>query len=272
MTLIFKPTKKNCKQFFQPIQKLSFFSFYVFQSILLAFRVLKAYFSLQNRERFISKLSSATWTLNKYSMSVTKWYQRRFDSKGMATKGDVNDSSTTNVCLDGGKKNQKVKKNKKGNKEVLLELIPKEALTSHPPSTIEASDDEIGKDAIDINTGEEWVTRVEVSRQAVKIFGRRMNVGDNKFKTLEDFTLEKNENIWKELKSRQHSQFEMKEAITSLECRLMEVLNTKETITLLECQLTEALGTIETRKAHVKALKKGVGVGGSASPNCDRGA
>ena len=116
------------------------------------------------------------------------------------------------------------------------------------------------------------MARKKVERKAIKILGRGMNVTDNKFKTLEDFTLEKNENIWKELKSRQHSQFEMKEAITSLECRLMEVLNTKETITLLECQLTEALGTIETRKAHVKALKEGMGVGGSASPNCDRGA
>ena len=62
----------------------------------------------------------------------------------------------------------------------------------------------------------------------------------------------------------------MKEAITSLTCRLMEVLNTKETITLLERQLTEALGTIETLRVKVKALKEGVEVGGSASPDRDR--
>ncbi|TMW91091.1 hypothetical protein EJD97_014797 [Solanum chilense] len=62
----------------------------------------------------------------------------------------------------------------------------------------------------------------------------------------------------------------MKEAITSLECRLIEVLNTEETITSLERQLTEALGMIETLKAEVKAFKEGVEVGGSVSPDRDR--
>ena len=109
-----------------------------------------------------------------------------------------------------------------------------------------------------------------MARQAVEILSWRMNVTDNKFKTLEDFTLEENENIRKEFEGRQQAEFEMKEAITSLKCRLMEVLNTKETITLLERQLTEALGTIETLKAKVKALKEGMEVGGSASPDRDR--
>ena len=49
--------------------------------------------------------------------------------------------------------------------------------------------------------------------------------------------------------------FEMKEAITSLECRLVDVFNAKETISSLERQLMEALRTIETLKAEVKALK-----------------
>ena len=62
----------------------------------------------------------------------------------------------------------------------------------------------------------------------------------------------------------------MKEAITSLECRLVDVLNAKETITSLERHLTEALSTIETLKAEVKSLKQGVEVGGSASPDRDR--
>ena len=65
-----------------------------------------------------------------------------------------------------------------------------------------------------------------------------MNVTNSKFKTLEDFTLEENENIRKEFEGRQQAEFEMKEAITSLKCRLME-----------------ALRTIETLKAEVKALK-----------------
>ena len=91
--------------------------------------------------------------------------------------------------LDGGKKNRKGKKHQKGNEEVLPELTPSEALTSHPPSTAEASDEELCEDAIDVTDGEEWVTRVEVARQAVKILGRRMNVADGKFKTLEASSL-----------------------------------------------------------------------------------
>ena len=59
----------------------------------------------------------------------------------MATEGDVNDASTTNIHMDGGKKNRKGKKHQKGNEEVLLDPIPTETLTSHSPSTAEASDD-----------------------------------------------------------------------------------------------------------------------------------
>ena len=125
--------------------------------------------------------------------------------------------------LDGGKKNRKGKKHRKGNEEVLPELTPSEALTSHPPSTAEASDE----DAIDVTAGEEWVARVEVARLAVEIYCRRMNVADYKFKTLEEFTLEEKENICKELES---AEFEMKEAITSLYCRLMGELSTIDTL------------------------------------------
>ncbi|KAG5618698.1 hypothetical protein H5410_018522 [Solanum commersonii] len=58
---------------------------------------------------------------------------------------------------------------------MLLDPTPSEALTSHPPSTTEASDDERGKEAINVTTREEWVSRVEVTRQAVEILGQRMN-------------------------------------------------------------------------------------------------
>ena len=51
-----------------------------------------------------------------------------------------------------------------------------------------------------------------------------MNGADRKFKTLEDFTLEENKNIRKELEARQRAEFETKEAITSLEVRLVEAL------------------------------------------------
>ena len=54
----------------------------------------------------------------------------------------------------------------------------------------------------------------------------------------------------------------MKEAITSLECRLMDVLNAKEVITSLECRLMKTMSTIETMKAKIKALKEGAEIGG----------
>ena len=53
----------------------------------------------------------------------------------MDTEGDVNDASTTNVCIDGIKKNQKGNKHQKTNEEVLPELTPSEALKFHPTST-----------------------------------------------------------------------------------------------------------------------------------------
>ena len=113
---------------------------------------------------------------------------------------------------------------------MLPDPTPCQALTSHPPSTTKASDDEHGQEAINVTAGEEWVTRVEVARQVMETLGRRMNVADGKFKTLEDFTLEEIESIHKELQECQQVEFEMKEVITSLECRLMEALSTIESM------------------------------------------
>ena len=56
------------------------------------------------------------------------------------------------------------------------------------------------------------------------------------------------ENIHKELEGHQRAEFEMKEVITSMECRLME-----------------ALITIETMNAKIKTLKEGMEFGGSSS-------
>ena len=86
--------------------------------------------------------------------------ERRFDTKGMATEGDVNAASTTNIRPDGGKRNHKGKKHQKSHEEMLQDPTPSEALTSHPPSTTEASDDERGEETIDVTAGEEWVARV----------------------------------------------------------------------------------------------------------------
>lgn len=69
----------------------------------------------------------------------------------MATEGDLNGASTTNIYLDGGKKNRKGKKRQKGNEKVLPDPTSSEAQTSHLPSTIEASNDKLGKDTIDIS-------------------------------------------------------------------------------------------------------------------------
>ncbi|KAG5582430.1 hypothetical protein H5410_053057 [Solanum commersonii] len=96
----------------------------------------------------------------------------------MATEGDINAASTTNVHSDGGKKALKRKKHQKGYEETMLDPTPSEALTSHPPSTTEASDDEHSEEAIDATAGEEWVSRVEVVRMTVKILGRNYGVAD----------------------------------------------------------------------------------------------
>uniref|UniRef100_M1DUT6 Uncharacterized protein n=1 Tax=Solanum tuberosum TaxID=4113 RepID=M1DUT6_SOLTU len=115
----------------------------------------------------------------------------------MTNEGDLNAASTNNVRLNSGKQNHMGTKHQKSNEEMLLDPTPSEALTSHQRSTIESSDDELGEEAIDITVREEWVARVEMVRQAVEILGRHMNVVDDKFKNLEDFTLEETENIHK---------------------------------------------------------------------------
>ena len=102
----------------------------------------------------------------------------------MATEGDVNSTSTTNIHMDGGKKNRKGKKHQKGNEEVFLNLVPSETLTSRSPSTVEARDDELGEDAIDVNFREEWVAKMELATQAVEILGRRVNVADDSSRPL----------------------------------------------------------------------------------------
>ncbi|KAG5598422.1 hypothetical protein H5410_029792 [Solanum commersonii] len=98
----------------------------------------------------------------------------------MTIEGDVNAASTTNVRPDGGKKNHKGKKPQKGSEEMLLDPTPSEALTSHPPSIIETSDDGYGEEPIDVTPREEWIARVEMTRQAVEILGWRLNVTDGK--------------------------------------------------------------------------------------------
>ncbi|KAG5624594.1 hypothetical protein H5410_009812 [Solanum commersonii] len=75
----------------------------------------------------------------------------------MPNEGEVNAASTTNIRLDGRKKNRKGKKHQKSNEEMLLDPTPSEALTFHPHLTTEASDDELGEEAIDLTAGEKWM-------------------------------------------------------------------------------------------------------------------
>ncbi|KAG5594830.1 hypothetical protein H5410_036062 [Solanum commersonii] len=67
---------------------------------------------------------------------------------------ETNATSTTNARLDGGKKNYKGKKHQKSNEKMLLDPTPSEALTSRPPLTTEASDDELSEEAINVTVGE----------------------------------------------------------------------------------------------------------------------
>ena len=60
----------------------------------------------------------------------------------------------SNVRMDGGKKNRKGKKDQKGNEEMQPDITPSKALTSHPPSTVGASDKKLGEDAIDVSARE----------------------------------------------------------------------------------------------------------------------
>ena len=57
---------------------------------------------LQDRKRFVNKLSGGARSFRKYSKSVTMLYHSKVCTKGMANEGDVNVGRTTNVHFDGG--------------------------------------------------------------------------------------------------------------------------------------------------------------------------
>ena len=64
----------------------------------------------------------------------------------------------------------------------------------------------------------------------MEILVRHFNKVEGKFMTLEDFTHEDNDHILKELKGSQPAEFKMKEATSSLECRLVETLSMTQTM------------------------------------------
>ena len=101
---------------------------------------------------------------------------------------------------------------------------------------------------MDVTAGPEWIARVEMAMQAVEIIGQRLNRTGRDLKALEEYSLEEVEEVRKELEARQRSEYETKEAITSLEIRFRE-----------------ALGKIESLKAKVATLEENREVGGSSS-------
>lgn len=88
-------------------------------------------------------------------------------------------------------------------------------LISHSLPITEASDDAHEKKFVNITLGMKWIKRVDTTRQTIKILCRRLNMVNDRFKTLEDFTLEENDNNRKKLKTCKHANYEMKETITS---------------------------------------------------------
>ena len=66
----------------------------------------------------------------------------------MSNKGDISYISTTNIRLEGGKKNRKGKKHQKSSEKMMLDPTPSEVLKSHPLSTIKVSDDDCGEEPI----------------------------------------------------------------------------------------------------------------------------
>ena len=81
--------------------------------------------------------------------------------KRMTNEGDViGASTTTNVRMNGGKKNKKMKKQQKGNEGILPETTPSEVQTSHPPTIVDGSDEETNEDDVDATTRKEWIARV----------------------------------------------------------------------------------------------------------------
>ena len=81
-------------------------------------------------------------------MNTLSLCQRVIREKGctkvIANRRDIVDAITTNVRMDNGKKDRKGKKNQKGNEEMMFDPTPCEVLTSHPPSTTEENEDELG--------------------------------------------------------------------------------------------------------------------------------
>ena len=90
---------------------------------------------------------------------------------------------------------------------MLPDPIQREVLTSHPPLTNEAGEDELGEDANKVTPRKEWVVKVYMVRQDLGTLGRRINVDDRKFKTLMDNNLEVTEKIHKEFEGRQRDEF-----------------------------------------------------------------
>ncbi|XP_055822010.1 uncharacterized protein LOC129890490 [Solanum dulcamara] len=170
----------------------------------------------------------------------------------MESEGDINSTTATNVKQNVGRKHHKRKNNSKRSEEVPLEPTSSEALTSYSSSVTEVSDDERGEEPMDVTPRMEWIAKVDAARQAVEILGKRLNKVDGKFKSLEEFTLEKNNNIRKELEVRKATEYEIKEVITFLECRLMDALSTMDT---MKAEMGALKGDIDAERCMMSKFR-----------------
>lgn len=98
---------------------------------------------------------------------------------------------------------------------------------------------------------------MDVARQALEILDRRLNELNSKFKTLEEFTLDENDNIHKNLDGRKAAEVEVKETITFLECRVSSLVG-------------RFMDMMEAMNARVKTLKEDVEEGRYATTARER--
>lgn len=185
------------------------------------------------------------------SGSLCLWcgIRAKINNREITNKKDIYVVSTTNISQ------YAAEKHRKGERIIsvrnccpTLHQTKREHPTHH-----QASYDEQEEVSKHVTSGIEWIKKVDMARNIMEIFGKRLNNVNDKLKTLEDFTLEENDYIRKELEGCKHAKLEMRETITSL-----------------ECLLTKALSTIETMKAKMEAHEVEIEVGGSTTSNKER--
>lgn len=168
----------------------------------------------------------------------------------MASDGEVYAASTAEVMTDVTKK-RKGKKNSKKVEKVPTDPAPSDAVSL---PTAEVTDDEQEELPKDVTPRMEWIARVKTTRQAVELLGHRLNQIDGKFKTLEEYTLEENDNIRKDLDEQRATEEEAHASLDSM----VEALEGK------------FMGMLEALSVKVKELEEAIKQGRYAAPTVER--